>query len=128
MTPAVPTSESESVLAFRVTLEEAVGTEVTVDYATGVDPAAASGGSASARGDYTAVTSGRLTIPANSEHADIEIALVNDEIAEGDETFAVTLSNASSNAVIETATAIGTTTTARHRRLATGAAAGPRAD
>ena len=72
---------------FRVNLDVPSAEAAAVDYAT-------SNGTAVSGSDYTA-TSGRLTIPANSAHADIEVPIADDLVAERNETFTLTLSNAS---------------------------------
>lgn len=78
--------------AFTVTLSAAAADDVTVDYAT-------SDGSARAGSDYTA-DSGTLTIGAGDTEAMIAIAVQGDTDFEANETFAVTLSNPSANAVL----------------------------
>ncbi len=84
--------ESDSMLVFRVTLNRASGSEVTVDYAT-----SSGSGSADARAgsDYTAA-SGTLTFPVGMTAAQqIVVNLMDDtEDEEEEETFRLTLSNA----------------------------------
>ena len=69
----------------RVLLSEPAPVDVTVDYAT-------ADGSATAPGDYEA-RSGTLTIPAGRTGAPILVTVNGDTVAEGDERFAITLSN-----------------------------------
>ena len=84
---------------FTVTLDEAASGTVTVDYAT-------SDGSADAGDDYTA-KSGTLTFNAGETSKTISVAIENDIENESDETFTVTLSNAS-GAELGTTSATGT--------------------
>jgi hypothetical protein len=84
---------------FTVTLSAASGQTVTVDWAT-VD------GSATQPSDYVA-GSGTLTFPAGTTIRTIGVAVNGETVPELDETFRVTLSNATS-AVIGDATGVGT--------------------
>ena len=84
---------------FIVTLDEEASDTVTVDYAT-------ADGTADAGDDYTA-KSGTLSFAAGETSKTISIAIKDDIENEGDETFTVTLSNAS-GAELETASATGT--------------------
>ncbi|MDE0523462.1 MAG: cadherin-like beta sandwich domain-containing protein [Boseongicola sp.] len=87
---------------FAVSLDNATDGAVTVQYDTGDD-------TASAGTDYTAVSSGTLTIPAGDTVAAISIDTTGDSADENDETFTVTLSSPSSNADLGTdASATGT--------------------
>ena len=63
-----------------------------------------------APGDYRAESSGRLTIPAGSTTAGFTVRTVSDTIAEGDETFTVTIDETSlpSGILLGTGTATGT--------------------
>ena len=90
---------------FIVTLDEAASGSVTVDYVT-------SDGSADAGDDYTA-KSGTLSFSAGQTSKAISVAIEDDVENESDETFTVTLSNAS-GADLGTATATGTI---RNRRV-----------
>ena len=66
-------------------------------------------GTATAGMDYTAVSSrGTLTFAVGTTSQDITVQVAGDEAYEGDETFTVTLSNASFGAVLGDATATGT--------------------
>ncbi len=77
-------------LTFTVTLSDSAGTAVTVDYATSIE----SGDTASAS-DFESA-SGSLTFAADATGAALSqtftVATVADSLAEGDETFTVTLS------------------------------------
>ena len=84
---------------FTVTLDEAATDTVTVDYAT-------SDGTADAGDDYTA-KSGTLTFSAGQTSKTISVSIEDDIENESDETFTVTLSNAS-GADLGTSTATGT--------------------
>ena len=84
---------------FTVTLDEAATDTVTVDYAT-------SDGTADAGDDYTA-KSGTLTFSAGQTSKRISVSIEDDIENESDETFTVTLSNAS-GADLGTSTATGT--------------------
>ncbi len=86
-------------LSFAVTLSRSPSSEVSVDYAT-------SDGTAHAGADYTA-TSGTLTIPARTTAASIDVPIL-DDAHDDDETLTLTLSNPSSGAVLNDATATGT--------------------
>ena len=77
--------ECDGPLTFQVCLSEATDQDVTVAYAT-------SDSSAIAGSDYTAA-SGTLTIPAGQTCVSFQVGLTDDNAAEGNETFAVTLSN-----------------------------------
>ena len=89
-------------LVFTVTLSQAASAAVTVNYAT-------SDVTATAGTDYVA-TSGTVTIPAGSTTGTFNVVVNGDTTVESDETLRVTLSGASSNATIATATATGTIT------------------
>ena len=86
-------------LSFGVTLEPAAEGEATVDYAT-------SDGTAVAGDDYAAQT-GTLTFAAGDGWKAVVVTLVDDAVAEAEETLSLTLSNAS-GASIADATATGT--------------------
>ena len=78
--------------AFTIRLSEASASTVTVDYAT-------SDGSATQPADYTA-KSGTATIPAGAVSALVTVLVAGDTLAEGDETFSLTLSNAVGAAIV----------------------------
>ena len=93
------TEGDDGSIAFTVTLDEAASGTVTVDYAT-------ADGSAEAGDDYTAA-SGTLRFAAGETSQAISVAIDDDSDNESDETFTVTLSNAS-GADLGTKTATGT--------------------
>ena len=93
------TEGDDSDIAFAVTLDSAGADTVTVDYAT-------ANGSATAGEDYTA-TSGTLSFAAGETGKTVSVPIADDIVNEGDETFTVTLSNAS-GAALGTASATGT--------------------
>ncbi len=72
-------------LDFAVTLHRAASHEVSVDYAT-------ADGTATAGADYTA-TSGTLTFAAGETAKTVSVAILDDAIDEGKETFTLKLSN-----------------------------------
>ena len=79
-----------AVLAFRVTLDRAPWSRVTVDYAT-------SDGTAAAGADYTA-TSGTLAFAAGETEKTVSVPVLDDDHDEGSETLKLTLSNATGGA------------------------------
>jgi hypothetical protein len=87
---------------FAVTLSQAAASAVTVNYAT-------SNLTARSGTDYVA-GSGTVTIAAGSTTGTFNVVVNGDTTVETDETLRVTLSGASSNATIGTATATGTIT------------------
>ena len=86
-------ADEGSVMTFTVTLSGSPGNEVTVDYATSVGI-----GDTAVQADF-ASTSGRLTFAAGSTGAALlqtfTVAAADDALAEGPETFTVTLSEPS---------------------------------
>ncbi len=84
---------------FTVTLSVPQNIPVSVDYAT-------ADGTATAGLDYQAVA-GTLTFSPGETSLTIDVPILGDTIAEGDETFFVNLSNAT-NAIIEDGQGIGT--------------------
>ncbi|HZQ66777.1 MAG TPA: Calx-beta domain-containing protein, partial [Gaiellaceae bacterium] len=78
--------------AFTIRLSETSASTVTVDYAT-------SDGSATQPADYTA-KSGTATIPAGAVSALVTVPVAGDTLAEGDETFSLTLSNPNGAAIV----------------------------
>jgi len=82
----VSASEPDEQAIFRISLlsSAASGKPITVNYTT-------ANGTATAGSDYTA-TSGSVTIPAGSMSANITVPVIDDAIADKDETFTVTLS------------------------------------
>ena len=94
---------------FAVTLDAASGRDVTVQWTTG-DDGADGANQATADTDYTAQTTAQtLTIAAGSTSGTIEVQTTEDTLAEGAETFTVTLASPT-NATIGTSTATGTIT------------------
>ena len=93
------TEGTDSSISFTVTLDEAATDTVTVDYAT-------SDGTAESGDDYTA-KSGTLSFSAGTTSKTLSVSISDDSNNESDETFTVTLSNAS-GADLGTATATGT--------------------
>ncbi len=94
---------------FAVTLDAVSGRDVTVQWTTG-DDGADGAKQATADTDYTAQSSAAtLTIAAGSTTGTIEVQTTEDSIAEGAETFTVTLASPT-NATIGTSTATGTIT------------------
>ena len=84
-----PTARAE----FTVTLSEASGQEVTVDYET-------SDATALAGSDYTAA-SGTVRITAGDSTGTITVAVLDDGVVEGNETFTVELSGASGATIVD---------------------------
>ena len=72
-------------MTFTLNLAQAVTEAVTVNYVT-------SDGTATAGSDYTAVTNGTTTIPANSTSATFTVPVTGDTTEEANETFNVTIS------------------------------------
>jgi subtilisin family serine protease len=89
-------------LAFIVTLSAPAAGTVTVNSATG-------GGTATAGSDYVAQTS-TLTFAPGETSKTILVDVIGDTTFESNETFGVTLSGASANARVQTASATGTIT------------------
>ena len=112
---AAAANEGAGSLAFRVTLSAASGLPVTVAYAT-------ADGTALAVADYTAA-SGSLAFGSEETQKIIRVLPADDELAEADETFTVTLSDAV-NATAGPAQATGTITD-DDRLLVSVAAAAP---
>ena len=78
-------TEGANSIEFTVTLNQAAGLDATVDWDL-------SFGTATAGEDYV-VVSGTLSFPAGSTTATIDVPLIDDLVAEDNETFTVTLSN-----------------------------------
>ncbi len=88
---------------FTVSLAQASGVPITVEFAT------TAAGTATAGTDYVA-TSGTLTFAPNDTSETISVVVNGDQLNEADETFNVTLSNASGSTPISIPTGIGTIT------------------
>ncbi len=97
---ATETNAGTTTMTFTVSLANPVGSTVTVDYTT-------SDGTATAGSDYVA-QSGTLTFVAGDQSEQIVITVNGDVMFEADETFTVTLSNATATTTISDATATGT--------------------
>ena len=82
----VSVAEDAGNAEFTVTADTTSNIDITVDYATADE-------SATAGGDYT-TTTGTLTISAGQLSVTFEVPVIDDSDPEGDETFAVNLSNA----------------------------------
>ena len=99
-------NEGAGTISFVVTRTGDTSAASTVDYATSV----AQGQTATSGTDFTAVTAGELTFPADSTATQsATVTITNDSLDEHNEKFTVTLSNAS-GATIATASAVGTIT------------------
>ncbi len=85
---------------FTVTLSEAVSVPVTVSYAT-------ANGSATAPGDYMAISPTVLTFAPGETSRTMSVAVFGDTVFETNETFFVNLSNAG-HAIISDAQGVGT--------------------
>ena len=92
--------ENAGALSFEVSISAASGKQITVDYAT-------ADGTATAPSDYTAKT-GRVTIEPGDTMATVSVSIVDDTVAELDETMTVTLSNAANATLGTDATGTGT--------------------
>ena len=94
-TPTVTVADAAATegdkVAFTVTLSAVSGRDVTVDYATSVE----TGDGATSGTDFTAVSSGTLTIAAadSTDTGTIEVQTTEDDASESAETFTLTLSN-----------------------------------
>ena len=102
--PSVTEGNSGSVtLTFTVSLDEASGKEVEVDYSD------AGTGTATSGTDYTAITGGTLTIAAGTTSQTFDVSVTGDETDEADETVKVSLSRPT-NATISSSAGTGTGT------------------
>ena len=101
--PTVTEGSGSSSLEFIVTLNEASGQQVTVDYED------AGSGTATSGDDYTAITAGTLTFAAGVTSDTLAVTVLADVLDEDNETVIVELSSAS-NAAISTASGTGTIT------------------
>ena len=89
----VAVDEAAGSATFTLTLASLVAADVDVDYTT-------NDGTAVAPGDYTSA-SGTITIPANTISTTISVTVLDDALAEGNETFTVALSNAVNAAIVD---------------------------
>ena len=99
----VRASEGAGALEFTVSLADGATEAVTVDYAT-------ADGDALAGNDYTG-TRGTLTIPTGASSGVISVPIIDDDVAEDDETFTLTLSNPSNAALPGGANSVAVTGT-----------------
>ena len=91
--PAPVREAADASAAFTVRLSRAAEAEVTVDYAT-ADVTATAGA------DYTAAVSSTLTFDVGGTSWVVVVPILDDEDEEDTETFALTLSNPSTNAAV----------------------------
>ena len=82
-----------SAVEFMVSLPQAVGSDVVLDWTTG-DDVTPDARQATAGVDYTAETNGSVTILAGDMEATLQVATAPDMDPEGDETFTVTVEGA----------------------------------
>ncbi len=97
------TAEEGSPLEFPVTLSGETSSDVVLTWST-------SDGTATADDDYAPVSSGTVTIPAGATSVTLSVPTIEDEVAEEDETFEVTIAADSlpSGVTLGTSTATGT--------------------
>jgi Calx-beta domain-containing protein len=93
-------AEASGSLSFSVMLTNANGSSVSVDYAT-------ADGMALAGSDYTA-KSGTLTFTPGQTSKSVAVTILNDALAEDDETFSLNLSNSTGGIAIADAVGLGT--------------------
>ncbi|MEL7314787.1 MAG: Calx-beta domain-containing protein, partial [Cyanobacteria bacterium J06559_3] len=98
----VTVDEAAGTATFTATLSEAGTETITVDYTT-------TDGTATAGSDFTAAN-GTLSFAAGETTKTFTVAIAEDALYEGDETFTVNLSNITGGATIGTDTATGTIT------------------
>ena len=84
----IEVDEGAGSATFTIALAPLNAFPVTVNYAT-------ADGTAEAGSDYTAITSGSITIPAMSASATVSVPVIDDRDIEGDETFTVRLTSTS---------------------------------
>ena len=87
------TENTDDTIDFTVTLAQAASEAVRVDYAT-------ADGSAKAGADYTA-KSGTLTFSPGERSKTVQVDILDDTHDEGEETFTLTLSNASGVVIVD---------------------------
>ncbi len=93
-------AEASGTLSFSVLLTNANATPVSVDYATAY-------GTALAGSDYTS-TSDTLTFNPGQTSKTVPVTIIDDALAEDDETFTLNLSNATGGIAIDDPTGTGT--------------------
>ena len=107
--PATELLETDSPAIFVVTLSRLSSQTVTMDYATTEVTATAATGIGKDYGPPSGEATGTLVIPAGLDRGEISVYVADDDVAEGTETFHVTLSNAVNAVIAEGAgTAVGT--------------------
>lgn len=94
------TAGATAALTFKVTLAEASGKTVTVDYADTEIGTAASGT------DYVAVTAGTLTFMPGDTEKTVAVSVTGDVLSEGDETVVLRLSAATNATLAGNATTL----------------------
>lgn len=82
-----------STVEFMVSVPQAVGSDVVLDWTTG-DDVTPDARQATAGVDYTAETNGSVTVTAGDMEATLQVATAQDMDPEGDETFTVTVEGA----------------------------------
>ena len=100
ITGSVSVDEAAGSATFTVEVPAVVTSAVSVTVNT-------SNGSATAGSDYTAVVNRTVTIGVGSRSVTVSVTILDDTVVETDETFTVTLTNAT-NATLGTVTATGT--------------------
>ena len=121
--------ETDSPAKFIVTLSRLSSQTVTVDYATTEVTATAATGIGKDYGPPSGEATGTLVIPAGLDTGEISVYVADDDIAEGTETFHVSLSNAVNAVIAEGAgTAVGTILDDDVTRIAIGDAYAHEAD
>ena len=91
-TSAYRINENSGVVYANITLSGSASSNVTINYAT-------ASGTATSGSDFTA-TSGVLTFKPGDHSKLIPVSIISDSIYEPDQSFTITLSNPSSNAII----------------------------
>ncbi len=97
---SIAEDDAGGVATFTVSLSQSSTKTITVDVAS-------ADGTATAPGDYTALLSTTLTFNPGETSQAVNVAIADDVLAEGDETFTVTLSNVV-NGTLGTAVGTGT--------------------
>ena len=95
--------EDASRVRFTVMLAAESGRTATLEWST-------ADGTATAGEDYTAVSGGTLTFAAGETRKTIEVALLQDAVREGDETFTLSFASADGTVDVRGASAAGTIT------------------
>ena len=103
-TGAASAGEGAGSVVFSVSLDASPAEDVTVGYTVSSE----SGDSATAGVDYTATSSGSLTIAAGATSGSISVSIADDAVDEADETFTLTLTTADNASLPADKTAVGT--------------------